>query len=67
MAKSTPAHIAASNRYNKKNYDTITLRLKKGEKKILTNMAKKAGKSVNQYIVDAVAVALEKQFKHCEL
>lgn len=67
MTKSSPAHIAASNRYNQKNYDTITLRIKKGEKEFLANMAKEAGKSVNQYIVEAVAIVLDRQYKQQEV
>ncbi len=44
------------NRYNKKNYDRISLILKKGEKERIQQQAKAKGyESVNSYIVAALS------------
>lgn len=45
---------AAKVRYNLKNYDKVSLRLKKGSKVFLEDMAAKNGCSVNQYVLDSV-------------
>lgn len=44
----------AKAKYNQKTYDMISIRLKKGVKEKLEFCAKASGKSVNQYVVDAV-------------
>ena len=44
----------AKAKYNQKTYDMVPLRLKKGMKEKLVFCAKSSGKSVNQYVVDAV-------------
>ena len=49
----------AKARYNQKNYDMVPLRLKKGLKEKLEFCAKSSGKSVNQYVVDAVLTNME--------
>ena len=49
----------AKAKYNQKNYDMVPLRLKKGLKEKLEFCAKSSGKSVNQYVVDAVLANME--------
>lgn len=44
----------AKAKYNQKTYDMISVRLKKGVKEKLEFCAKASGKSLNQYVVDAV-------------
>lgn len=49
----------AKTKYNQKTYDMVPLRLKKGMKEKLEFCAKSSGKSVNQYVVDAVLEKME--------
>ena len=42
----------ATQRYIAKNYEPITLRVKKGEKEKYQQQAAERGKSLNQYIID---------------
>ena len=49
----------AKTKYNQKTYDMVPLRLKKGMKEKLEFCAKSSGKSVNQYVVDAVLANME--------
>lgn len=42
-------------RYNQKTYERLELRVKKGQRKEIQEAARKAGKSVNRYILDLVA------------
>lgn len=44
----------AKAKYNQKMYDMVSLRLKKGMKEKLEFCAKSSGKSVNQFVLDAV-------------
>lgn len=50
----TKASGQAVNRYSKKAYDDIRLRVKKGEKEAIQNRAQALGKSVNSYITDLI-------------
>ena len=45
----------ATARYNQKTYERLELRVKKGHRKEIQEAARKAGKSVNRYILDLVA------------
>lgn len=45
----------ATARYNQKTYERLELRVKKGQRKEIQDAARKAGKSVNRYILDLVA------------
>lgn len=45
----------AAARYNQKTYERLELRVKKGQRKEIQEAARKAGKSVNRYILDLVA------------
>lgn len=48
------AQKEATARYNKKAYDRIEIKVKKGRKKAIFDYAEKEGKSVNQFIVDLI-------------
>lgn len=50
----TQAGNKASQRYQKKAYDRITLRVKKGELEIIKAFAESKGMSLNGYIVDLI-------------
>lgn len=56
----TKASGQAVNRYSKKAYDDVRLRVKKGQKEIIQERASELGKSVNGYIVDLI----EEDIKH---
>lgn len=45
----------ATARYNSKTYERLELRVKKGQKQVIQKAAKKAGKSVNRFILDLIA------------
>lgn len=49
------AHIKASNKYNAKAYDRVSLMLSKGKKEIVTAYAKSKGLSLNAYINGLIA------------
>lgn len=51
-SKYTQAQNEATNRYLKKTYDQISIRVKKGKKEEYTKKAAAAGKTLKQYIVD---------------
>lgn len=44
----------ATIKYQKKAYDRIELKVKKGNKEIITKRAEELGKSVNSYIKDLI-------------
>ena len=46
--------IEVKERYNKKAYEDIRLRVKKGQKDIIQKRAEQLEKSVNGYIVDLI-------------
>jgi predicted HicB family RNase H-like nuclease len=46
-------------RYNKKAYDTIILRVPKGEKEVIREQAKSKGMSVNGYINNLIKEDME--------
>ena len=45
-------------KYNKENYDRIELRVMKGKKELVKAAAEKQGKSLNEFINDAIDAAL---------
>ena len=49
------AQREATARYNRKTYERLELRVKKGQKAVIERAAKAAGKSVNRYILDLMA------------
>ncbi len=58
--KYSDAQKEATARYNKKTYEKINVFVHKGERQIIKDFAAKQGKSLNRYILDAVAVQMEK-------
>ena len=58
MAYSDAQKVATA-RYNKKAYDRIEIKVKKGRKQEITDFALKQNKSVTQFIVEAIDKAME--------
>lgn len=56
----TPARRKASEKYRAEKIDTILIRVPKGKKAIIQDAAAKKEKSLNQYIVDSINDALER-------
>lgn len=50
----TKASGQAVNRYSKKAYDDVRVRVKKGQKEIIQKRAEQLNKSVNSYITDLI-------------
>lgn len=50
------SHRAAVNRYNDRNYDAMTLRVRKGDREKLRAAAESAGMSVNRFVLQGGAV-----------
>jgi predicted HicB family RNase H-like nuclease len=48
------ASTKAKNKYNAENYERISLSVPKGKKEEYKEQAEKAGKSLNQYIIDCI-------------
>ncbi len=53
------AQKEATARYNKKAYDRIEIKVKKGKKKQIFDYAARNGKSVNQFIVELIEIAMK--------
>jgi uncharacterized protein (DUF1778 family) len=51
---------AASQRWNKKNYDEFTLRFPKGQKEVVRQAAEDDGKSLTGYILEAIREKMQK-------
>ena len=60
MMPYTKAGGQAVNRYSKKAYDDVRLRVKKGQKEIIQKRAEELNKSVNNYIVDLIEEDLKR-------
>lgn len=58
----TPTEIAARERYNEKNFDRIYFRVPKGTRENLKRIAGELGKSLNQFIIDAIRAELAKNY-----
>lgn len=54
MARYSEAQNKSTQKYIKKNYDEIKIRLAKGKKEELKKAAALSGKSLNQYIKDKI-------------
>lgn len=48
------ASTKAKNKYNAKAYDSLRIVVKKGNKSIIETAAKKEGKSINGFVLEAV-------------
>ena len=55
------AQKEATARYNKKAYDRISVVVPKGERQKIADFAKQQGKSLNRFILDAVAEQMKKE------
>ena len=55
------AQKEATARYNKKAYDRISVVVPKGERQKIADFAKQQGKSLNRFILDAVAEQMRKE------
>lgn len=55
------AQKEATARYNKKAYDRIEIKVKKGRKALITAYAAQRDKSVNQFIVELIDRELEEK------
>lgn len=55
--------IKYQNEYNKKKYDKVSLMLPKGEKETVKKAAQMEGKSMNEFIVEAVYEKMGKERK----
>lgn len=53
------AQKEATARYNKKAYDRIEVKVKKGRKADITAFAQRQNKSVNRFVVDLIDQAME--------
>lgn len=56
----TKASGQAVNRYSKKAYDDVRVRVKKGQKEIIQARAAELNKSINSYIVDLIEDDIKK-------
>ena len=54
MSPQSKAHIRASNKYNKNNYERIEIVVKKGEKAKIKTYAESKGQSTNAYITGLI-------------
>lgn len=52
--------VEVKERYNKKVYEDIRLRVKKGQKELIQSRAQELYKSVNSYIVDLIEEDMNK-------
>ena len=54
MARYSEAHNKATQRYIKKAYDEVKIRVPKGKREEYQKMAAAEGKSLNQFIIDRI-------------
>ena len=59
----TQASNKAVQKYNKKTYDDLRIRVKKGEGDIIKAHAKKQGESLNRFVVRAIDETIERDNK----
>ena len=60
MTKDPNARTRASNKYNQKTYDRLTVFVPKGEKEVIQNYAKSIGESLNHYVVRLIKADMER-------
>lgn len=51
----------ATARYNKKAYDRIEIKVKKGQKEAIQKFASSKGKSLNQFIVELIELSMSEK------
>ena len=59
----SPAALAARRRYDDKTYDKIIVRVPKGARDRLKEFTDAAGKSMNQFIIDAIRAEIARNYK----
>ena len=58
--KYSDAQKEATARYNRKAYDRINIIVKKGQRQIIKDFAASQGKSLNRFVLDAIAAEMNK-------
>lgn len=61
MSPQSKAHIKASDKYNKNNYETALIRFKKGEKEKIKAYAEAKGMSLNAYVTGLIYKDMESE------
>ena len=61
MPRYSDAQKEATARYNKKNYDRISVVVSKGQREIIKNFAAKQGKSLNRFICEAIEAQMKRE------
>lgn len=61
--KYSDAQKEATARYNKKAYDRINIIVKKGQRELIKAYAAKQGKSLNQFVLDAIEAEMNREEK----
>lgn len=61
--KNSPAKIRANNKYDKKTYDKMGFRVKKGNRQLVETLAKERNLSINGLINKLLADAIGDDFK----
>lgn len=56
--------VESKDKWNKKAYDNITLRVKKGQKELFQQFAEAQEKSLNAFIVEAMREKMEREGKN---
>ena len=60
MTRDPNARTRASNKYNKKTYDRMTILVPKGEKETIKTFAAGCGESLNHYVVRLIKADMER-------
>lgn len=55
------SQVKAQTKWETKTYDKILLRLKKGERAVVSSSAEVQGKSLNSYIVEAINEKMDRE------
>lgn len=61
--KYTESALAARRRYDDKTYDKIIVRVPKGARDRLKEITDAAGKSMNQFIIDAIRAEIARNYE----
>lgn len=57
----TPSRKKANDKYMTEKIDSLSIYVPKGQKELIKAAAKKKGQSMNQFVVDAINVALDNE------
>ena len=58
--KKQNASTRAKRKYNEKNYDRLTMNIKKGKKEELKSIAEQQGQSLNAFVLSAIDEKIER-------